>query len=470
MSASANHYFIVGIKGVAMASIAVILKQMGHTVTGSDTADTQPTDSLLQENEIAYTQGFLARDLSKNIDKVIYAASHGGEKNPQVVEARTRNIPVIHQAIFLGELLSQFPHSLAVCGCHGKTTTASLLATALHNLGSHPSWLVGTPSFGDLPGGMYQKGDYFVVEADEYAIDPPTNKKPKLLFLHPQYALCLNIDYDHPDVYDNIEDTKHTFASFFKQTNKMVFLCTEDGPSMSVADSLANGTYQTYGFSPHADLWVRKIRSDEHQTFFHLTHHGTDLGEWKIKLYGEKNVLNASGVILMLLTLGFPPQKIQKAIEQFSGAKRRFEHIQTVDNTLLFDDYGHHPHEVEATIQAAHARFPNRRLILIFQPHTFSRTAEMKQEFAEVLSQADVAIIAPIFGSAREQFQGSISSADIEACVPTNKRKTVHACTSLDAVLVTLRDTMKQGDVIFTMGAGDIYKIAPKIITIMEKK
>jgi UDP-N-acetylmuramate--alanine ligase len=469
MNLSRDPYFIVGIKGMAMANIAVILRSMGIEVTGSDTPDTQPTDTLLQQHGISWTEGFDPSDLPQNTHNVIYAASHKGIKNPQVKEAQRRELSVIHQATLLGKLMADFDESLAVCGCHGKTTTSSLLAFALSHLKASPSWLVGAPSFNEYWGGAYEGQAYFVIEADEYAIDPPHDRTPKLLSLHPDYALCLNIDFDHPDVYKNLDATKDTFQAFFHQTNKKVIGCGEDGNTMDVLQSTPKEKYVSYGFDPRHDLVLSEIRYEELSSSFRVTYEGHDRGVFTTSLFGEKNVLNAGGVILLLFELGFTSDQVRDAVRYFTGAKRRFEFIANENGIYLFDDYGHHPHELEALIQAARTRFPEKRIILIFQPHTYTRTAQMKGEFADVLSNSDLTLLPPIFGSAREEIQEAVSSHDIVQAAQDVGTHTIHAFDTNDDMLNTLKKELKTGDVVFTVGAGDVYKMGDAVIEIMKQ-
>jgi UDP-N-acetylmuramate--alanine ligase len=469
MNFSTGPYFIVGIKGVAMASIAVILKKMGIVVTGSDTADTQPTDSMLKENGINYVIGFSKDDIPCGTRNVIYAASHGGINNPQVEEAKLRGCNIFHQAEFLGELLKNFNISIAVSGCHGKTTTSSLLSYTLDKLGIAASWLIGVPSFNEYWGGRYAGQDYFVIEADEYGIAPPVDKTPKLLSLFPSYSLCLNIDYDHPDVYADLAETKETFMEFFKQTKEKVIICSEDANLVDVVKSFPKDKYLSYGFGLENDLSVFDIKYGQVESSFSINYKGVKYENLVTVIFGEKNILNTAGVILLLFELGFCFENIKQAIRYFTGAKRRFELIANEGDIFVFDDYGHHPHEIEATVQAARSRFKDKRLIIVFQPHTYTRTAQMKKEFAEVLSKADLVLLAPIFGSAREKFQGNVSSFDIQKEAEYLGYKNVQAFDSLVQIESYLKNSMKAHDVIFTMGAGDIYKLGSVIINIIKQ-
>ncbi len=419
MLMEAKNIFIVGMKGVAMANLALILKKMGKTVAGSDVDEEFITDELLKKNEIGWQVGF--NTLPDETDLIIYSAAHGGTNNPQVIEAKKRDIKVISQAEILDEIMGQFKIKIAVCGSHGKTTTASLLAYSLIKLGKKPSYLVGAPSFNNFWGGDYQNSDYFIVEADEYGVNPPFDKTPKFNFLKPDYIICTNIDFDHPDVYRNLEEIKKTFLKFFD--GKKLFLCANDKSLMEVAKQLPKNNYLTFK---------------------------------------ESLISHTGGVALCLSNLGFKNTEIKEAMRDFTGAKRRFELVYN-GGVTLYDDYAHHPKEIEATIAAARARFPKQRLIIIFQPHTYSRTQSLLPDFARSLSLADLAYILPIFPSAREKTSDfHVSSSDI---VKLNPNK-LFSVSSTGQLLKLLASTLQPQDVIFTMGAGDVYKLKDDIIRV----
>lgn len=433
-----------------MANLAVILKKMGKVVTGSDLAEEFITDEILKKNKISYSVGFQHEHLLKGTDLVIYSAAHGGTNNPVAIEAKNKKIPVISQAEILGELLKQFKTTIAVSGCHGKTTTSSLLSYALIQLGAKPSYLVGAPSFSGHLGGDFDDKEYFVVEADEYGMNPPQDLRPKFHFLNPDYIICTNIDFDHPDVYKDLANTKEAFLKFFD--NKKLIVCADD-------TNLQN-LHQTYGFSKDADYVISNVKTNETSTTFSLGGNN-----FSISLFGDKNVSNTAAVIVMLITLGFKINEIKKAIKDFAGAKRRFEKVFENSNYSLYDDYGHHPHEIEATIAAARKHFPNKRIVIIFQPHTYSRTQMFLKEFANALSMADYSFILPIFPSAREDNSTfSVRSDDIVR--QANNKNMI--CVADSATLIDrLNSTIQKGDVIFTMGAGDVYTLKDEIIELL---
>jgi len=452
-----KNVFIVGIKGTAMVNLALILKKMGKNVTGSDSSEEFITDDLLNANNISCSVGFETSSLPSQTDLVVYSAANGGENNPQVVGAKDRGIRVLHQAELIEEIMKQFQKKIAVCGSHGKTTTAALLAYTLSKLGANPSYLVGA-QFSNMWGGDYQKGDYFVLEADEYAVNPPADKTPKLTFYHPDYILALNIDFDHPDVYRNLKEVQDTFADFFK--GKAMYVCIDDTNLMNTIGRLSIKNYRTFGFTKGADLRVLAVTSHEAYTSFQVEQKNGTRTIIQTSLFGEKNVSNVAGVILLLIDLGFSMEKIKYAIKNFTGVKRRFEKKTYINDIYLFDDYAHHPSEIEATIEAARARFPNRRLIIVFQPHTFSRTEALKSEFQKALSKTNISLVAPIFASAREDKKKfAVTSFDL-----ARGSDNVLAFSSKIALMHELEKKLQNGDVVFTMGAGDIYKLESDII------
>ena len=464
MLEQSKNIFFLGIKGVAMANLAVILKKMDKDVTGCDIEEEFITDKLLRNNRIDWSIGFNFSNLPEKTDLIVYSAAHSGTNNPLIIKARKKNINIISQSQLLGELMNQFKTKIAVCGCHGKTTTSSLLVYALNRLKQRPSYLVGVPFFSEHQGGDFQGKKYFVVEADEYGVNPPIDKTPKFHLLNPNYIIATNIDFDHPDVYKDIEETKKAFLKFFNVSinqliNKRLFLCADDKNLMKVAKSLPKKNYLTYGFDKKADYQINSWKTDEEGSSFSV-----DKFIYKISLFGEKNISNAVAVISFLLHLGFSQEKIKEAIKDFVGAERRFEKIYFKNNIYLFDDYAHHPAEITATINAARSRFKNRRIIVIFQPHTYSRTSNLLSDFAESLSLADICLVLPIFASARESAKDSkVSSEDIVRLIKDSLNKDCLYSGSIVQLINQLDNILKNGDVVFTMGAGDVYKLAENI-------
>ena len=459
MLKQAKNIFFVGIKGVAMANLAVMLTKMGKRAYGADIEEEFITDRLLEDNKIKWSTGFERQSLPKNIDLMVYSAAHGGLSNPLMVEAKKRKVRSISQADLLGELMTGFRAKIAVAGCHGKTTTCSLLSYALNKLGAEPSYIVGVPFFTDYQGVDYQRRDYFVVEADEYGVNPPVDKTPKFLKLDPDWIIGTNVDFDHPDVYKNIEETKKAFIKFFD--NKKVIVNVDDKNLAQCFKTLESNRILTYGFSEKAKYQIVNWKAGKNGSTFEIK----NVGQFEIALFGRHNVANSAAVVVQLLQFGFKANEIKKAIENFEGAERRFELIYQKNDTYLFDDYGHHPREIEATIQSAKERFPGRRIVVIFQPHTYSRTNFLLKEFRESLSLADLGFILPIFASAREnKSQFKVASRDI-----VDDKKNLFYIESATRLIAELTPRFKNGDVIFTMGAGDVYKLKNQIIQAIDR-
>jgi len=464
--------YFVGVKGVAMSGLALILKKQGCQVAGSDVKESFITSKVLDQIGLKPLIGFKQKNISRDTDLVVYSASHRGRQNVEVREAIRKGIPVISEAGLIAELTRQEKVAVAVAGCHGKTTTASLLAFSLIKLGQKPSYLVGTSSFNNFFAADYNRGrrGYFVVEADEYAIDPSRERQAKFSLLNPRKIILTNIDYDHVDIYPNIEAVKREFGNLIKKivkTKGKLIFNRDDPNSLSLAEILPKQQRLSYGFSPDSDLQIlNDWQTTSHGSVFKLVFRRKDIGQFKIGLFGEKNVLNAAAVILFLLSEGFSVEKIKMAIKDFTGAKRRFEKIYEKNGSYLFDDYGHHPREIRATIEAARARFPHKKLLVIFQPHTYSRTAQFKNDFARVLSKADRAIILPIFSSARERKDNfSVSAENIaERARCLGKNDVVAVADKKELLLLLTHFKNKKNWLIFTMGAGNVYELRDDII------
>lgn len=453
-----KNIFFLGIKGVAMANLAVIFKKMGKNVYGVDVDEEFITDNLLKKYQISYSDNF--KNLPKNIDLFIYSAAHQGVNNFLAKIAFKKRIKLISQAEILGELMNNFQVKIAVSGCHGKTTTSSLLAYALKKLNQKPSYIVGVPYFNNLEGGDFQEKKYFIVEADEYGINPPIDKTPKFLKLNPDWIICTNIDFDHPDVYKNIDETKKAFLKFFD--SKKLIINIDDKNLFDVYKKIKNKkNVYTYGFSKQADFQIINWKTTDDGSFFEIK----NLGEFKINLYGRHNILNATTVIIQLLKLGFEKKQIEKSLLGFIGAKRRMELVYQGDFYLV-DDYAHHPQEIKATIEAIKERFKNKRIIVIFQPHTYSRTQSLLFDFRKSLQIADIGFILPIFASAREdKSQFNISSKDI-----IDNSKKLFYCENNNELIEKLKNILKKGDVVLIVGAGDVYKLKVKIEKLKIKK
>ncbi len=458
---------IVGIKGVAMSHIAVILKKMGYMVEGADVNEHFITDDMLAQHGITVHTHFDIEVMPDDVSHVIYSAAHGGTQNQMVKNAVKNGVQIMHQSEFLGNLLKEFKTTIAVCGTHGKTTTTSLLAHALINLGVLPSYFIGAPSFGQNPGSAYNDKNYFVIEADEYGLNPPIDVTPKFLFLHPHYVICTNIDFDHPDVYKNLNDVKKAFSTFLQSKN--VVACFDDEPLMDVLKLSKHASYITYGFNTGADAQIVNYASAHNGNTFTIRYGTSEIKSVHTGLSGRKNALNAAAVVIQLLQLGFDADSIVTCMAGFNGAKRRMELLYSKNGYTIIDDYAHHPQEISATINAVREQYPESMLRVVFQPHTFSRTESLLPEFCEALGKADATYIAPIFASAREDAsQSKITTQSLASGAAAIGYIHVAAFEDIKSLIEQLATDIVPGEVLLIMGAGDIYKIAPEVLSALK--
>ena len=450
-----------------MTAVAVLLKEAGFPVTGSDTGEIFITDEALKNAGIVAFDSF-KEDHVKKAKLVITTGAHGGFANPEVVTAKANGIAVWTQGeavgkLMQGTLIAEDPYiGISVAGTHGKTTTTSMLATMFSSLLLDPCFIIGTSSIPSLKApGHFGKGDYFIAEADEYASEPNLDKTPKMLLQHPQYAIITSVELDHPDIYEDITAVKDAFASFISNLPSDGLLVAH-GDDENVRELLprASCPVKTYGFSPKNDFAISRVFVSGHQTFFWVKGSGTDLGEFRINVPGEHNALNALAAIIVGLEVGQGLAQIKKALEDFIGSKRRMEFIGELSSgAKLYDDYAHHPTEVIKSLRAFRQMYPRGRITVIFQPHTFSRTKKLFDQFINSFSDADRVILLDIFGSARESAVDQISSAHLLQAMSRTHKSVQYGKTKEEAVSLIEQDTLTDRDIVITMGAGDVYTL-----------
>lgn len=439
-----NNIYLVGIKGVGMCSLAVYLKQRGKHVSGSDVEEEFPTDKVLNDQDITVTTGFNAENIPADTDLVITTGAHGGLQNPEVVAAKASGIPVMTQAEEVGHIMQAYETGISVCGAHGKTTTSSMIAHVLRQEGLASSHLIGTPRIGDMYGGEYRGTDYFVAEADEYVNSPGVDETPRFMFQYPKFIICTNIDFDHPDVYSDIDAVKNAYKQFFEnleKNNGTLIYNENDKNLVELAKDVKNKIPYSEEIGKNAHI--------------------------QLKVPGDHNISNASAVIVLCDELGLDRNKVIQHLGTFSGAKRRFEQIYEKNGTYLIDDYAHHPKEIIALLDTARSKFEGKRIVLIFQPHTFSRTAALRNGFIEVLPKADITYVLDIFGSAREKDAHGITSQSLVDEVSRNGGDNVLYETK-NTLSEELTGVIKNGDVIITAGAGDVYDLHDSLIEVID--
>jgi UDP-N-acetylmuramate--alanine ligase len=461
----------VGIKGVGVAPLAIIAKEAGFGVTGSDIDETFITDPSLEKAGIKPLVGFDPSHIEGS-DLVITTGAHMGFDNPEVKEAKKIGIPVWTQGeaigkIMQGELLNRNYEGISVSGSHGKTTTTAMIATILKENNFDPSFLIGT---GDIPSlgssGHFGKGKYFVAEADEYATEPKYDKTPKLLWQKPKIGVITNIELDHPDLYESVEDLKEVFLKFSEgiDKNDTLIASHDDKETLDLLKKY-KGNRVTFGFSKEADLTIERLNIEEDKMFFWVNAKGTSLGEFILNVMGEHNAMNALCSLAVCLELGLSTEQIKKGLSSFKGSKRRLEPKGEIPSgALLYDDYAHHPTEIKKTLQAFKKIYPNKKIVCIFQPHTFSRTKILFEQFVTAFSSADIILLTDIYPSLREEPDSSVSSELLAQSIKRIHKDVVYTPTLEDVVKYLDSKRFGREFVVITMGAGDVYKISEKLL------
>ncbi len=441
----------VGIGGIGMCGIAEVLHNQGYKVTGSDMSLTEVTDHL-QSLGIQVFEGHRAENINSADCVVISSAVH--EDNPEIIEARRRKISVIRRAEMLGELM-RLKFGIGVAGTHGKTTTTSMLGHIFVEAGLDPTVMVGgrvisfetTVKLGD--------GELLIAEADEY--------DRSFLSLTPSVAVLTTLEADHLDYYKDLDEIKVAFTQF---ANKVPFYGTihlnlDESNLVSLIPNLIR-PIRTFGFKSQADLRADNVHQEGTTTRFSVYHHNKHLGDIALPRPGVFNVKNALAAASVALETDIPFATIKRALENFKGVNRRFDLIGEKNGIKVYDDYAHHPTEIEVTLQAARIAFKNR-IIVIFQPHLFSRTKDFYEEFAKALLTCDMLILAKIYPAREKPIEG-VTAKMISDASANFGHKNVQYVDDVARIPEIVARYAQSGDVVFTIGAGDIYKTAPKVL------
>ncbi|MDO8658595.1 MAG: UDP-N-acetylmuramate--L-alanine ligase [Candidatus Levybacteria bacterium] len=462
----------VGIKGVGMAPLAIIAKEAGFKVTGSDIADEFITDISLKNAGIVPLIGF-SKEHVKNPDLVIFTGAHGGQENVEVLAAKNKEIPVMTQGEAVGtfmdgKIFNRKFDGISVAGSHGKTTVTAMISTILKDAGLDPSFLIGTGSIASLGScGHFGRGKYFVAEADEYATEPNFDKTPKLLWQHPKIAVFTNIELDHPDLFDSVDDIRSAFLKFANQLPQdgVLIACGDDPQNQKLIKEYGKKVI-TYGFSPGNSFVIRNIRISGDHMFFWVDANDTSIGGFMTNIVGEHNGLNAMSAIIVALECGLTIEKIREGIKKFTGTKRRFEYIGRLNTgAVLYDDYAHHPTEIKKTLFAFRQSFPKSKIVCVFQPHTYSRTKILFDDFLHSFNYADTVILINIYPSQREKPDPSISSSLLTEGVKKFHKEVFFLPKLPDVVKYIKEKGFGKDTVVITMGAGDVYKISEFLIS-----
>lgn len=451
--------YLVGIKGTGVSSIAQILVAHGISVSGSDTEEYFFTEELLKKVHISFFESFSADHITGREDVVIYSTAYSLEKHPELIEAKKRGIAIMSYPEFLGMLVRE-KLSIAVCGSHGKTTTTALLAHTLQTVGLDPSAIVGSRVNGWDGGALNGNGVHFVFEADEY--------QNKLALYQPWSAILTNIDYDHPDFFPTSESYRETFRSFLERIPSHGFLvvCGDDTEAVKTAKE-SGRRFVTYGFSENSldsEFIIYDLQSTNQLTQSFKIKRGSEiLGEFEISLTGRHNVQNAGGVVAMCYLLKCTMARVAEGLRTFEGTARRFEKVGEQNGVLFFDDYAHHPSEIQALLNGVRMRYPHKRIFAIFQPHTFSRTKAFFEEFSQCFSTVDKVYLLDIYTSARER-EGDISSKQLVDRINRYDSGRAEFLGSIENAVKIVKKEMKRNDIVLTIGAGDVWKVNAHIL------
>jgi UDP-N-acetylmuramate--alanine ligase len=449
--------FFVGIGGAGMSGIAEILHNLDYKISGSDIASSEVTEHLESLGIKVY--------LSHNGDNigtanVVVISSAVGSDNPEVIEARRRGIPVIKRAEMLGELM-RLKYSIGIAGTHGKTTSTSMIGKIMTNARRDPTVIVGGIVAGTDSGASLGAGEYLVAEADEY--------DKSFLAMFPSMAVITNIEPDHLDCYDGMEDLENSFLIYMNRVPfyGMIIYCADD-PILAKLQPRITRASVTFGFSANADYQAVDVAYFEGGSRFRVFQRGRELGEISLHVPGRHNVLNALASIAATMELEIPFESIADSLLQFRGVERRFEIKSVVNNIMVVDDYAHHPTEIRATLETAKASY-QRRVIAIFQPHLFSRTKQFYREFAEALHLADIALLVDIYPAREKPMEGVTSEMILRFAVQQNY-KNINFVGPKEKAIDEVVKIARPGDMIITIGAGSITRINPDIIEALEKK
>ncbi|MGA2604574.1 MAG: UDP-N-acetylmuramate--L-alanine ligase [Verrucomicrobiia bacterium] len=442
----------VGVGGCGMSGLARLLLQQGHRVTGSDMAPNGGMKELQKLGARIYS-GHATQNISEGTELVVYTSAVGNE-NVELQAAAELKIPRVRRGLLLSALMNH-PNNIAVAGTHGKTTTTAMIAYVLTRSDSAPSYCVGAhvPVLG--ANAQIGGGKYFVAETDE--------SDGTLVGFSPEYSVCLNIEPEHLDHYGSMDKLRETFEAFFASTHKTVFLCADCTNCLALAPKCR--TAISFGLSPRADYRALNVEQTKCGSRFTVSCRDQQIGVIELTIPGIQNVTNALATVAVADELGVPFERIADALQQFTGAARRFDRRYDEDGILVVDDYAHHPTEIRATIAAARTMLGKeneagyRRLVVAFQPHRYTRTQALLEEFGSAFAGAGKLFLTDIYAASEKPIEGINGRMLHQAVVSSGQSEAVFE-PDLEMLVVRLFAEARRGDLILTMGAGDMYKVA----------
>jgi len=454
---------LVGVGGIHMSGIAQVLLARGHRVSGSDLYLTPLTEKL-EALGVTVSRGHDAANVGEAELVVYTSAAH--EDNPEIIEARRRGLPAIKRAEMVARLM-EGKRSIAVAGSHGKTTTSSLVAFMLLQADRSPTFMVGGEIVDLETNAMPGEGPDFVVEADEF--------DAAFLNYHPDIALVTNVEPDHLDIYGSFERLKDAFRRFLSQVkpNGYIVACRDDPALQAIVRETVGDDVNlpvhvvSYGLDPSSEWLADEISSKGVDGYTFVVECAKQVvGTFETRLPGIHNVSNALGAIAVGSILGLPLETMRRSVAEFRGVKRRFQPVGEAAGVTVMDDYAHHPTEVRATLAAARDRFPGRRLVCLFQPHTYSRTRYLLDGFRTCFADCDVLLIAETY-AAREEPSAGMGAEELAREVGQPRARYSGDLAQSAAAAAAL---LKAGDVFFTVGAGDVEKVGPMVLEALESR
>jgi UDP-N-acetylmuramate--alanine ligase len=454
-----THIHFVGIGGIGMSGIAEVLTNLGYRVTGSDLATTDTTTRLS-----GLGAGIFHSHAPHNIEgaDVVVTSSAIRSENPEVTEALARKIPVIPRAEMLAELM-RLKQGVLIAGSHGKTTTTSILATIFHHAGLDPTVVIGGKVNSFDSNARLGYGELLVAEADE--------SDGSFLLLPPTFAVITNIDDEHLDHYGTLDNLLEAFAGF---ANRVPFygatiVCADDENIRSLLPRIGKRTV-TYGIQGSPDYLATNIKDDGEGSTFEAIARGESLGSFNIQMPGLHNVQNALASIALCDTMSVHPASIRGALQIFAGVQRRFTIRASSEGITVVDDYAHHPTEIQATLSGARMRFPSARIIVVVQPHRYTRVRDNLARFPESLDAADEVLITEIYAAGESPIDGIHGQALVDQLIARNPTRPTSLAPALDEIAATLRPRLKRGDVVVTMGAGSVTKVSHELALALTEK
>lgn len=440
----------IGIGGIGMSGITAVLLEMGYAVSGSDLESNNLTEKIKRMGGKVY-EGHSASNITKDIDIVVYSSSIS-KNNPELVEAKKKKIHIVHRAEILAELLNR-KKGIAVTGTHGKTTTTSLISVMLENCRRDPTVIIGGEVDEFKGNARLGKGPYLVAEADE--------SDSSFLHFKPLYSVITNIEMEHLDHFKTLKDVRHAYTSFANNLKKggILFYNYED-PNIKEILKNFKGKSLSFGFAKDADIYAKDIRMNEFKTSFVCIYKGKVLGKVNLNIPGMHNVLNSLAAILVGLNLGLKFGDIANSIKGFCGTKRRFHLRADNGGVMLIDDYAHHPTEIRAVLDACR-NWKEKRLIAIFQPHRYTRTKYLADDFGRCFKGVDKLILTDIYAASEKPIKGISVKTIYDRAVALGLKDV--AMVKKEAIVDRVMKLKKPGDIILVMGAGDIKKVADEL-------